>query len=129
MKQRKITILFLFLVSLFMLAAEVVPHHHHEGAPCFRVAETEQSDSPFHHGGNCECDCFTALYEAQNNAHSHHESYCNHFPSITLLANLITSCLFLSESVSPSELPVYIENLHGVWISCATGLRAPPVSA
>lgn len=129
MKQRNVTILFLLLVSMLMLAVEVAPHHHHNGVPCLRTSETEQSDAPLHHEGKCKCDCFTAFYAAQTNGHTHHESYCNHFPNITLLADLITSCLFLTESSTLSELPVYIENLHDVRISCPFGLRAPPVFA
>lgn len=131
MKRREIKIRLLLLVSMLILAVGVVPHHHHyhKDAPCFHPAGQEAGShdpapSKPHH-----CTCIDSFYAAENQGHTHHEPYCNHFPTTDLLADLVTCCLFISGHSVRFEYPVYREPLHGIPWPCAFGLRAPPVSA
>lgn len=129
MKQRRAITFLLLFVSLMVLAIEAVPHHHHRGVPCFGTAETEQpnTEDDGHHSKS-ECDCLASFYAAEKGGHTHHESYCNHFPSITLFGDLVSFCLMSEESI-PITYSIFIESLHATHVSCAIGLRAPPVFA
>lgn len=129
MKERRYIGLCLLFVSMLMLAVNIVPHHHHyhNGMPCFHSIEKETKtcdDVPSkpHH-----CSCIDSFYAAENQGHTHHETYCNHFPAVTLFTDLITCCLFIPERILSSEIPIYIEALHDTHVLCDFGLRAPPV--
>lgn len=129
MKRRKVITLFLLFVSIMVLTIEVIPHHHHNGTPCLLVLETEQTDQEHGNCNKCSCDCLTSFYAADLSGHSHHESYCNHFPSIILFADLVSFYLNQPEESVPIISPVFIESLHATQVTCAVGLRAPPVFA
>lgn len=129
MKRRRVITLFLLFVSIMVLTLEVIPHHHHNGVPCLRAVETEQADQEHHTCNKCSCECLASFYAADLNGHTHHESYCNHYPAITLFAGVVSFYLNLPEESVPIAYPVYIESLHATRVSCSIGLRAPPVFA
>lgn len=130
MKRRKYITLFLLFVSMLMLAVNFVPHHHHyhNGMPCFHSIEKEKKDAGTTPAKPHSCSCIDSFYAAKDTGHSHDEAYCNHFPAITLLADLITHYLFIPERTDQT-VPIYVELLHDTHLLCNFGLRAPPVLA
>lgn len=128
MKKRKGITFFVLFVSILMLAINVVPHHHHyhNGMPCFHSLEKEGDTSHSTPSQPHRCSCIDSFYAAENQGHTHHESYCNHFPAVVLFADLLTCCLFIPDRIIEPDFPIYIETLHDVHILCNFGLRAPP---
>lgn len=130
MQRRKFSIWFMLLVGVMMLSIEVVPHHHHKGVPCFEIAGAEQPDSSDTDSDDTHaCKCIAEFYAAETGGHTHHESYCNHFPSVTLLEDMLSFCLLIPEQTLFTYIPVYIESRHATFVSCSSGLRAPPAFA
>lgn len=112
-----------------MLSIEIIPHHHHNGAPCFQIAGAERPASDANHEDSHACKCLADFCAAETGGHTHHESYCNHYPSVTLLEDMLSFCLLIPEQTLFAYIPVYIESLHATIVSCSSGLRAPPAFA
>lgn len=131
MKKRKYISLLLLFVSMLMLAVNLVPHHHHyhNGMPCFHSIEKEAQTTDNTSAKPHSCSCIDSFYAAENQGHTHHEAYCNHFPAMTLLTDLITYYLFIPDPICDRVFPIYVESLHDTHVLCDFGLRAPPVLA
>ena len=132
MKRRRYIAWMLFMVSMVMLMASVLPHHHHQHILCLHN-DVEA----------CECSC----EDTENHETTHHEScgeHCiTHFVSVTpegsldvspdystcqllyTLADILSIPLPISceeESLSP----FYIESCFDACVRHVMGLRAPP---
>lgn len=123
----------LFVVSMVMLAASVLPHHHHQHILCLH-----------NDASACECPCG----DAHNHETTHHESceaHCvTHFVSLTpedfhaddLSDDCISLQLYALTDILSVPLPISItldnctpwciEKLYATCIQHVMGLRAPP---
>ncbi|MDO4165104.1 MAG: hypothetical protein Q4D56_12090 [Bacteroides sp.] len=134
--KRYIAILLLF-VSMIMLAMPVIPHHHHSGNELLCMKSDVQTGCCEHHHSThnatethdhccCNTGCVTTHFVqkapsvGQNNLHPDYQWV------ITLFHEPIFRFLFQTESKEQKQYSTYIESLHGVFLTSAKGLRAPP---
>ncbi|MBQ8672493.1 MAG: hypothetical protein IJ511_00320 [Bacteroides sp.] len=129
---------FLILVSIVMLIVPVLPHHHHQdGLMCMKnditadcCAHHHQSQPEEQPAGNdhccCNTGCLTNYFVQQTPCSDDYtfEQMPQYIPYILYIEPLLD--LFLSESSGKNNRFVYIESLHGTFITRAAGLRAPP---
>ena len=141
MRQRRFIEWILMIVSMVMLTASVLPHHHHQEILCLQ-----------HDVEACECshDCTDA------NGHHQHEGHCSHgkhacgsdcithFQTLTPDKSSVDvspqysfcSLLYTVSDILSIPLPIsekkanpsyfYLEKLHSTCIGHVMGLRAPP---
>ena len=147
MKQRRFIAWMLMVVSMVMLTASVLPHHHHREILCLQ-----------HDSEACVCShgCSEHHYHPE---HSRHEGHCSH-DKHACTSNCIThfqtvtpdrttkdvsphysfySLLYMVADVLSIPLPLsetkanlsyfYLEKLHSTCLWHVAGLRAPPVLA
>lgn len=141
----------LFFISIWMLMVPVMPHHHHSnGMMCMKndvtadcctptnedgYDRTQQTDhqqrlqttSGNHHHCCCNTDCVT-LHFLQNMPHSTDFSLQADYSWIATLYTYesVLRLLLLPDEASDRQSPGYLESLHGIFITEAQGLRAPP---
>jgi hypothetical protein len=136
MKRRRYIAWVLMLVSIIMLTASVLPHHHHREILCL------QHDMTLY---GCQC----SVQHQQHNNSSDENHTCNagcvtKFKSVTpdraqdsvspdysfcLLLYTVTDVLALSLRLTEhNTLPYnyYLEKLHSTCLPHVKGLRAPP---
>lgn len=127
MKEHRISILAVFIAVIIMLVVSVLPHHHHaDGRLCLHP--TTETKAPASHGNaQCGSDCVARFSQVQR---QHVHTYqCSH-----VLAAILAPVQLFTEAVSMSSLSavlpqlVYVEQLHGVFLTHTSGMRAPPVS-
>lgn len=114
-----------------MLGVPVIPHHHHaDGLICMKnditadCCEHRNNPNPEH----CCCDtgCLTVYFYHQTSNTSHMDFQWDAPWVTTFLYESIFKLLIIPESDLSRRKYVYLESLHGTFIKCATGLRAPP---
>ena len=143
MKQRRFIAWMLMIVSMVMLTASVLPHHHHQEILCLQ-----------HDVEACEC---ASHCEGKHHDHHHHEGHCSHgkhacgsdcithfqtltpdkasvdvSPDYSFCSLLYTVSDILSIPLPLSEKRAnlsyfYLEKLHSTGVLPVMGLRAPPV--
>ena len=136
MKSKRHIAWMLFVVGMVMLAASVLPHHHHQHILCLHNDVSA-----------CECPC----EDADNHETTHHESCEDHcvtnFVSVTpdgsqtnvspddficqqlyTLTDILSVPLPISIAIDDS-VPLCIEKLYATCIQRVMGLRAPPCVA
>ena len=136
MRRRRYIAWVLMLVSIIMLTASVLPHHHHREILCLQ-----------HDMTLCGCQC--SVQHQQHNNSSDENHTCNagcvtKFKSVTpdraqdsvspdysfcLLLYTVTDVLALSLRLTEhNTLPYnyYLEKLHSTCLPHVKGLRAPP---
>ncbi|MBO5250791.1 MAG: hypothetical protein J6B31_02175 [Bacteroidaceae bacterium] len=141
MKQRRYIAWMLMVVSMVMLTASVLPHHHHQEILCLQ-----------HDVEACECtsDC------PKHHEHHQHEGHCSHSqhtcgsdcvthfqivapdrsvedvsPDFSFCSLLYTAADVLAVSLSLSDSKAkhssyFLEKLHATCLPHVMGLRAPP---
>ena len=141
MKQRRFIAWMLMVVSIVMLTASVLPHHHHQEILCLQ-----------HDVEACECshEC------SKHHEHHHHEGHCSHgkhscgsdcvthFQTVTPNDSSVDispnysfcSLLYVVSDIMSIPLPLsdlkanlsyfYLEKLHSICLGHVMGLRAPP---
>ena len=135
MKRRRYIAWVLMLVSMVMLTAAVLPHHHHQHILCLHNDVTA-----------CECDC--GENKENHAAESHHacEDHCvTNFQSVTPdeaqgdVSPDYSTCQLLYTLADILSIPLPLEDKEGIQHSCyleklhatchphVMGLRAPPV--
>ena len=144
MKQRRFIAWMLMVVSIVMLTASVLPHHHHREILCLQHDATA-------------CECATQCAE-QHHGHHQHAGHCSHgthhacgsdcithFQTITpgkasvdvspdysfcallyILADLLSIPLPLNNDTRANLSYFYLEKLHSIGVLPIMGLRAPP---
>lgn len=123
----------LFFISIWMLMVPVMPHHHHSnGMMCMKNDVTADCCTPSNHAEShhhccCNTDCVT-LHFLQNTPHSTDFSLQADYSWIATLYTYesVLRLLLLPDEASDRQSPGYLESLHGIFITEAQGLRAPP---
>ncbi|MEL5895223.1 DUF6769 family protein [Bacteroides sp. GD17] len=131
MKKRQYITLFLFFISLIMLVIPVIPHHHHaDGLICMKNDVTTSCCGHQHSNGgdHCCCDtgCMTTHFFQQTPTSNDVWLHPDTPWVVTLLFEPLSKLLILPEFDINRQDCVYLESLHGTFITRATGLRAPP---
>ena len=131
MRTKRYITYFLFFISMIMLVVPVIPHHHHaDGLICMKNDITKDCCDPSHSPNNEHCCCDTGCVTTQfvqqtpstNNAWTHLDSQW----IATLFIEPLSILLQLPEKNVIKQDCIYFESLHGTFITCAMGLRAPP---
>lgn len=117
---------------MMMLVIPVIPHHHHaDGLICMKNEMTtdccEHHHDPFDGHHCCNTTGCVTHYFIQQTPDSHETNlHSDAAEVIILFIEPLSKLLLLSESDFKRQNNVYIETLHGTFITRATGLRAPP---
>ncbi|NCC09385.1 MAG: hypothetical protein EOM31_02585 [Bacteroidia bacterium] len=140
MKTKKQSPFFLLLlVSIFMLAVPVIPHHHHaDGMICMKQDEPANEESPTH--GKCPtheehqstdpcCSDHCASHLIPSTPSGQPDSAPQHVFIAILFTDDLLRDLFKPEIKRLDAIDVYQEILHHTDFSHAFSLRAPPVSS
>ena len=144
MTQRRFIAWMLMVVSIVMLTASVLPHHHHQEILCLQ-----------HDAEACECSHGCEEHQ-EHHKHHHHEGHCSHnkhactsqcithFQTVTPDETSVDvspdytfcSLLYLVSDILSIPLPLsetkanlsyfYLEKLHSICLGHVMGLRAPP---
>ena len=135
MKRRRYIAWILMWVSMIMLTASVLPHHHHREVLCLQ-----------HDIMDCNCSCSMHQHQsdAPNENHTCNAGCVTKFKSVTpdraqdsvspgysfcLLMYTLTDILLLPLRPSESKIKLYtfyLEKLHATCLPHVKGLRAPP---
>lgn len=118
---------------MVMLVVPLIPHHHHsDGIICMKddIKETEcPCDHQHHHHSEndpcCTNECMTH-FESPTPVEQLYEVQPQFFYITTLFTEPLLRFLTQPEERNIHRDYVYIESLHGMFITHATGLRAPP---
>ena len=124
MKTKRYIAYFLFFISMIMLTVPVIPHHHHEdGMICMK--NDLPSDGCCHH---CCCDtgCMTTHFFQQTPNPNNSDIQPCFVWVTTLFVEPLLKLLTLPDETGIRQEFIYLESLHGTFITRATGLRAPP---
>lgn len=132
MKKKQYIAYILFFISLIMLVIPVIPHHHHgNGMICMKNDINTDCCEHRHCSDNehCCCDtgCMTTYFVQQTPNSS--DDVCPHpdaLWTLTLFIKPFSRLPILSEFDVSRQECIYLESLHSTFITCATGLRAPP---
>lgn len=129
MKKNKRHILYLlFCISIVMLIVPVMPHHHHtEGVICMKSNAAAEHPCPVHHHNHKTCCNNECAAKWQSPIPAVQRNIAQHtLFSIILFHEPLLKLLLTPQEVSLDTNLVYLESLHGTFITRATGLRAPP---
>ena len=141
MKQRRFIAWMLMVVSMVMLTASVLPHHHHQELLCLQhdvescecahgckeYHEHHQHEGHCSHGKHaCGSDCVTHFQLLTPN-----ETTVNVSPDYSFYALLYTVADLLSIPLPLNDIRanlsyLYLEKLHSTCLWHVMGLRAPP---
>lgn len=121
----------LFCISLIMLVIPVIPHHHHaDGLICMKNDISTDCCEHRHDPGSehCCCDtgCIADHFVQQTPTSDNVSSHSEVLWAVTLFINPLSKLLSLPELDVSKQEYVYLESLHGTFITRAAGLRAPP---
>lgn len=117
----------MLIAGIIMLLSVIIPHHHHSnGLPCFKPLTEHSHKSASSHDCGCNghnVSLFTSLLSHATDVDASHLL----FP-LQVLFDYINppEPAFCGQPFERSRA-FYIESLHDSWITCASGLRAPPV--
>lgn len=126
----------LMIVSIIMLTASVLPHHHHreilclqhdvEACECHCESECHHDHSMSGERHTCDAGCITKFHlmmqENLQNDVSPDYSFCS---LLYTVADLLSIPLPLVET-KVKHSSYYLEKLHPTWFPHIRGLRAPP---
>ncbi|MDR0574189.1 MAG: hypothetical protein LBG96_09215 [Tannerella sp.] len=139
-KKFYISLSFIALATLTMLAPTIVPHHHHNGAVCMIMECCEQDNSvndehtghaenDMDHGKSCIVESDFIIPQADNRikykvTSCDHPDHIHFFPVLYLVADFL---LYPAETTSPQpEYGKYVSFYTSAEKSPFHGLRAPP---
>ena len=135
MKNKRYILYSLMVTCMIMLVVPLIPHHHHgNGMICMKddVKDTDYPcDQQHHHHQDepcCTSNCMTYI-ESSVPTPQLDEVQPQYFYISTLFTEPLLRFLTQPEEKNIHREYVYLESLHGTYILCATGLRAPPALA
>jgi len=135
----KISVFLASVVCILLLVQFIVPHHHHEGVPCFSLSishhdcgdeagECSHSSEDCTHSGSCVLE-EEVIFTVMDNKHDCFSSVCihDHFPSLfrAILMGLYDRSFIQEEKVLFRPVP-YLIHYSSVYVATGFGLRAPP---
>lgn len=131
MKKKRYIALCLLFISIIMLMVPVIPHHHHiDGLICMKNDITADCCGHHHSSDNDHCccgtGCVTTYFVQQTPTSDSASTYPDCLWVTTLFFKSLSGSLSLPEADTQRHGCVYLESLHGTFITRATGLRAPP---
>jgi hypothetical protein len=132
---KRISITFIFIANLLLLAYSVIPHHHHHGMPHFVMSEMHQHDDEEDCSHNRE-ERQTCLFEQNIDAvYEQSEQNCQnascvlHHPEMFLFEAVFSIFSYnfslIRETVTLLE-PPFLISYYCEYRSSGQGLRAPP---
>lgn len=123
----------LLLLSILMLAVPVVPHHHHGSETiCLKNDLHAGCDEATHHhpAGHPNCchdkGCMASHFVQRTPRIERQAPQPRPVLLPAALSAFIRQLSAFDESYQSTSYSPYIESLHGVFITRASGLRAPP---
>lgn len=135
MRNDKMKMIFMLVVSIIMLAVPVVPHHHHSiNSICLRQdinpddMHCHQQDNPEHQDEDpcCNNDCITRLHTLL--ASLNVDLSPQHTLVMVLFDDFTISALLAPQERALKRNYVYIETLHSVNLTNHSSLRGPPTA-
>lgn len=131
MKNRRYITYLLLFVSVIALMVPVIPHHHHAGGlMCLKndytPTEQRQSDATEPHHNCQDASCVSDNFFQLAPSTSNNDLQPDFQWAIPLLDDLCAGLLLPPDRPNKQHFSFYIESLHGIYLSRATGLRAPP---
>ncbi|MDR3338670.1 MAG: hypothetical protein LBT25_01000 [Candidatus Symbiothrix sp.] len=129
-------ILFIFTANIFLLAHNIVPHHHHDGIPHFVFSDCcshHHDDDCCNHGENGAClfeQNIDAVYENGKEDCDCASCTALQHSGMLLQAVLLTFTYDFSlvRETDFSLDPPYLINYYSDYLNQGLGLRAPPIS-
>lgn len=128
MAYKRYIVYFLMATGMIMLGASLIPHHHHnDEIVCMKDDMETESPCSHHHNDDpcCTSLCATQLELSAPTQLSDKVQpvfiYC-----ITLFFKPLLQLAIQPEERTVYRGYVYLELLHGTFITGAAGLRAPP---
>lgn len=130
MRSKQYILYFLMVVGLIMPAASVIPHHHHgDDIVCMKDDVGTESPRPHHHDDDPCCTGGCVMHpESPAPASPARIPQPGFVHIITLFAEPLPRFVTQPGEEVVRRDNVYLESLHGIFITCAAGLRAPPAS-
>lgn len=125
----------MLFISAVLITIPAIPHHHHgDSIICMKDDIKDVDCCSMHHTHHhqdddpcCNGDCVTHLLSSTPTLDTEDIQ-----PQFTYIQTLFTESLlrFLTQPVEKDVYNdfVYVESLHGTYLTRAAGLRAPPVS-
>lgn len=134
MKKKRYIAFFLFFISMVMLMVPVIPHHHHDnGLICMKgdLPQEEgcchqQHKEPCCNHSCCDKGCMTTHFFQRVPSSDNAILHPGFVWVTTLFSEPMLRLLFLSPDSGRKLEFIYLESLHGTFITRAAGLRAPP---
>ncbi len=126
MRKEKIAIYISLIASFLLLLSVIVPHHHHaDGMPCYHWLSETTSHIP---DTTHDCGCLGHNQALFSSIEQH--SVGNQYPILFFLPSIpIPSFENLTLPLPFDSTQIfYIESLHDIWITKASGRRAPPAT-
>ena len=144
----------IFCVSILILTCTIVPHHHHEGLPCFTIETVFEHLSLANHHQDCtdhKSCCEHQQHHHESDAGSSEDTcVLDQFEFITTIsqksAHVCSACLHSHGNLLQAILIIYnynfslsgierqklrqrpyLANYHSAFVSQNLGLRAPPI--
>ena len=122
-------------ISTIMLIVPLIPHHHHSNGIICMKDDIKEADCCHHHHQQqhqnddpcCTSDCMTH-FESSVPVQQLDEVQPQYLYIVTLFTEPLLRFLTQPEENTTDLDYAYIESLHGTFITCAAGLRAPPYS-
>ena len=137
--KKKFSISLISLAALMMLALNIVPHHHHDGAVCVITERCEEdntindehtghSDRDMDHGKSCVIESDFVITQTDETrckvSSCGHPDHVHFFPILYIVADVLLSP---AETISSKpEYGEYISFYTSAETSRFHGLRAPP---
>ena len=132
MRNKRYIIYFMMIISMVMLVVPLIPHHHHSNGIICMKDDIKDTECPYHHNHHhhnddpcCTDNCMANL-ESSVPAPQLDEVQPQYIYSITLFTEPLLRFITQSGERNVHRDYVYHESLHGTFITCAAGLRAPP---
>ena len=125
---------FLMLIAMIVIIAPAIPHHHHgNGVICMKNHIEEDHCCPMHHHHHhenddpcCTNDCLSHFNSLIPPSFDTNEVQPQFLYVVTLFTEPLLQFLSEQEERTIHRDYVYVESLHGTYITRAAGLRAPP---
>ncbi len=129
MKKRLYISSFFLLISILLLMIPVIPHHHHASEMlCMKNDISAECCSHHHDAGDEHCCCNAgclARHLILKQTPADDLLRTDALQVVTLFAQTLSN-ISLHEPETKEPESGYLELLHDTFITCDTGLRAPP---